>query len=75
MASGFGSPGYAFEELVAELGAAFLCNDAGITSECDSHASYIDNWLSRLKNDTKFFFRAAGAARSAHTFLQPAVKA
>jgi len=75
MTSGFGSPGYAFEELVAELGAAFLCNDAGITSEADSHASYIDNWLSRLKHDTKFFFKAAGAARSAHTFLEPAVKA
>ena len=69
---GFGSAAYAYEELVAELGAAFSCNELGINSELPNHASYIDSWLAKLKHDNKFFFRAAGAARSAYTFLHPA---
>ncbi len=42
----FGSESYAMEELVAELGAAFLCADLGVTPELrPDHASYIANWL------------------------------
>jgi len=65
----FGSKDYAYEELIAEIGAAFGCNDFGIDSEMDSHASYIDSWLERMKSDKKFFFKAASEARKANQFL------
>ena len=46
---------------VAELGAAFLCGDLGITAEPrPDHAAYIDNWLRILKSDRKAIFTAAG---------------
>ena len=42
----FGDAGYAMEELVAEIGAAFLCADLGITPETrEDHAAYIGSWL------------------------------
>lgn len=42
----FGDRAYAAEELVAELGAAFLCAELGITAELrPDHASYLANWL------------------------------
>ena len=48
----FGSETYAAEELVAELGAAFLCADLGISSQPrPDHAAYIQNWLSILRHD------------------------
>jgi antirestriction protein ArdC len=40
----FGSPGYAFEELIAEMGAAFLCAYTGIQGEL-RHEGYIDSWV------------------------------
>jgi antirestriction protein ArdC len=62
----FGDEGYAQEELVAELGAAFLCADLKITlSERDDHASYIASWLKVLKNDNKAIFTAAAHAQRA----------
>lgn len=61
---------YAFEELVAELGAAFLCGEFGIGcgSRAD-HAGYIASWLEALKGDSKFIFQAASQARKAADFL------
>ncbi|WP_418128110.1 ArdC family protein [Variovorax sp. KK3] len=48
----FGDKAYAFEELVAELGAAFLCATLGITPEPrDDHAAYLASWLQVLKGD------------------------
>jgi antirestriction protein ArdC len=48
----FGDEGYAREELVAELGAAFLCADLGLHLEDrDDHAAYIGSWLKVLKDD------------------------
>jgi antirestriction protein ArdC len=45
----FGDDGYSFEELVAELGAAFLCADLGITPEVQpDHAAYLNAWLKVL---------------------------
>ncbi len=64
----FGSKDYAFEELVAELGAAFCCADLGITGEVQ-HESYIAGWLSKLNSDKKFIFKAASLASKAHQFL------
>jgi antirestriction protein ArdC len=73
----WGDEGYAAEELVAELGSAFLSADLGITPEPrDDHASYIANWLKVLKDDKRAIFTAAAHAERAVGFLhglQPAV--
>lgn len=62
----FGSEDYAKEELVAELGAAFLCCDLGITPEPrQDHAGYLAGWLKVLKSDKKFIVRAATKAQAA----------
>jgi antirestriction protein ArdC len=67
----WGDEGYAREELVAELGAAFLCADLGLTPEVrDDHASYIASWLTALKNDKRAIFSAAAHAQKAVDFLQ-----
>ena len=59
----WGDEGYAAEELVAELGSAFLCADLGLTPEPRAdHASYIENWLMVLKNDKRAIFTAAAHA-------------
>lgn len=75
--SGFGDEGYAREELVAEIGAAFLCCDLGITPEPrDDHAAYLHHWLRLLKNDKRAIFQAAARAQRAVDFLhglQPAI--
>jgi antirestriction protein ArdC len=69
----FGTEAYAFEELVAELGAAFSCVDLGlIPATLDNHASYIDSWLKVLKNDRKAIFTAASQASKAHGWLMAA---
>lgn len=66
----FGDAGYAMEELVAELGSAFLCADLHITPELrDDHASYIDCWLQVLKGDKRAIFTAASQASQAADFL------
>jgi antirestriction protein ArdC len=66
----FGDEGYAREELVAELGSAFLSADLGITPEVrEDHAAYIATWLQVLKNDKRFIFTAAGHAQRAADYL------
>jgi antirestriction protein ArdC len=66
----FGDQGYAREELVAELGAAFLCADLGITPEIrDDHAAYLGHWLEVLKEDKRAIFSAAAHAQRAADFL------
>ena len=61
---------YAFEELVAELGAAFLCADLEVTNEPRvDHAAYVASWLKQLKNNPLSLFIAAGQAERAVTFL------
>lgn len=64
----FGDTAYAFEELVAEMGAAFLCADYGIEGELQ-HADYIGNWLQCLKNDNKAIFNAAALAQKAADYI------
>ena len=62
----FGDDGYAREELVAEIGAAFLCCDLGITPEPrEDHASYLAHWLGVLKEDKRAIFQAAAHAQKA----------
>jgi antirestriction protein ArdC len=66
----FGDEGYAMEELVAELGAAFLSADLRITPEIrDDHASYVECWLKVLKDDKRAIFSAASYASRAVEFL------
>ena len=64
----FGNPEYAFEELVAEMGAAFLCQVYGIKGEL-RHAGYIQSWLKALKEDSKAVFTAAAYAQKAATLI------
>ncbi|AYA06735.1 DUF1738 domain-containing protein [Rahnella aquatilis] len=63
-----GSADYAEEELVAELGSAFLMADLGIVGEVQ-HESYIASWLQALKNDKRYIFKAVSAASKAHSYL------
>ena len=71
MASRFGSESYAMEELVAELGSAFLCADLGISSEPRAdHACYVKNWLAVLRGDKRAIFTAAAKASQAADFLK-----
>jgi antirestriction protein ArdC len=66
----FGDDAYAMEELIAELGAAFLSADLGITDTPRAdHAQYLDNWLRVLKSDKKAIFTAASKASQAAAFL------
>ncbi len=70
LAGRFGSESYAVEELVAELGAAFLCGDLGIASEPRTdHAQYIAHWLKILKDDKRAIFTAASKASEAANWL------
>ena len=66
----FGDEGYAREELVAELGAAFLCADLGLKLEDrEDHAAYVGSWLKVLKNDRRAIFSAAAHAQRAADYL------
>ena len=66
----WGDEGYAAEELVAELGAAYLCADLGLTPEVrDDHAACIESWLKVLKDDKRAIFSAASAAQKAVDYL------
>jgi len=66
----FGDAAYAFEELVAELGAAFLSAD--LLLHCDprpDHAQYLKSWLEVLKGDKRAIFTAASKAEQAAAYL------
>ena len=61
---------YAFEELVAEMGSAFLSSHCGLQGQLH-HASYIASWLEALRNDKRLVFSAASLAQKAVDFLVP----
>lgn len=66
----FGDEGYAMEELVAELGSAFLCADLDLEPQTRAdHAGYIASWLKVLKDDKRAIFTAASHAQRAADFL------
>jgi antirestriction protein ArdC len=66
----WGDEGYAKEELVAELGAAFLCADLEITPEVrEDHAAYMATWLTALHGDKRLIFTAAAHAQRATDYL------
>lgn len=67
----FGDSAYAMEELIAELGAAFLCAELGITLQPrPDHAAYVNNWLQVLKADKKAIFTAASQASKAVAYMR-----
>lgn len=67
----FGDNAYAAEELIAEMGAAFLCADLGITPEPrEDHAAYLSHWLDVLRSDKRAIFTAASHAQRAVDYLQ-----
>ncbi|NKJ44865.1 zincin-like metallopeptidase domain-containing protein [Novosphingobium sp. SG720] len=68
LANRFGSKDYAREELIAEMGSAFLCAALGITPTV-RHADYLGSWLDVLREDNRAIFRAASAASKAADWL------
>lgn len=68
--SGFGSDPYCKEELIAELGAAFLCGHAEIVERTiDNSAAYLQGWLKQLQNDKTLIVSAAAQAQKACDFI------
>ena len=66
----FGDDAYAFEELVAELGAAFTVGQLGmIDATIEAHADYVQSWIKVLKVDKKAIFTAASQAAKASAFI------
>lgn len=69
MSARFGTPDYAYEELVAELCSTLTCEYLGISPDVENHASYLANWLEKLKSDRSYFFSALKLAQAASQFL------
>jgi antirestriction protein ArdC len=68
--SAFGTNPYAKEELVAEMGSAYLCAESGIAERTiDNSAAYVASWLQRLKDDSKLVVQAAAQAQRAADFI------
>lgn len=66
----FGSTNYAFEELVAELGNAFISRDLGINGKFqENHLAYIKSWIKCMKDNNRAIFRAASLAEKATKYL------
>ena len=67
----FGDQAYAAEELVAEIGSAFLCSELGITQDVRAdHAQYLAQWLTLMKSDSRAVFTAAAKASEAVAYLR-----
>ena len=64
-----GSHAYAAEELVAELTSVFIGSEVGLPCDIPNHASYIDSWITVLRDDKRALFRAAAAAQVAADYL------
>lgn len=67
----FGDSKYAFEELVAELGAAFCCTSLGIEGDMLRHQAYINDWITKLQSQPTYLMRAAALASQALEYLLP----
>ena len=70
----FGSKNYAYEELIAELGAVFMCSEAGILFQTkENSAKYLKNWntvlVSELENDNRFFLKASAQSQKAVNYI------
>ncbi len=65
----FGDDDYAYEELIAELGASYLCSIAGIETEIENQSAYIQNWIKHFENDNSLIIKASSAAKKAVNYL------
>lgn len=66
----FGSEEYSKEELIAELGAAFLCAESGIANKTINNTSaYLQSWLKTLKADPRMIIHASQAAEKAAKYI------
>ena len=65
----FGNEEYSKEELIAEIGASFLCAKAGIEKTIKNSVAYIQSWLKALKNDKKLIFKASSEAEKAVKYI------
>jgi len=69
-AAPFGSPIYATEELVAEMSAAYLCAESGISpAVIENQAAYVAGWLKKLRDDRKLVVHAAAQAQKAADYI------
>jgi len=69
-AAPFGSPVYSKEELVAEMGAAFLCAEAGISNAViENQAAYLAGWLAKVGDNRKLLIHAAAQAQHAVDYI------
>jgi antirestriction protein ArdC len=64
----FGDAAYAAEELIAEMGSAFLCAHARLDGQLQ-HANYVDHWLRILRRDKRAVFVASSKAQQAADYL------
>ena len=67
----FGTPSYAREELIAEMGSAILCRRLQIGSELKDHADYLGGWCQILREDPRAVLKALGAAKKAADLITP----
>ncbi len=65
----FGSKEYAFEEMIAEINASFLCAFLGYNSKITDNVDYINSWLQVMKNDKQFIIQAASKAQKASNYI------
>lgn len=65
----FGSNKYAYEELIAELGSAFLCARLGIEKDVTNTSAYIKSWIKAIKDDKTAIFRASKQGQEAQEFI------
>lgn len=65
----FGGHSYSKEELVAEMGATFLCATAGINVTFDNSIAYLQGWLNKIKSDPKLIVQAGGQAQKACDYI------
>jgi antirestriction protein ArdC len=61
---------YAFEELVAEIGACMAAAKLGLTPDFSQSAAYVEGWAKVLRQDKRAIFRAAAAAQAAADFVR-----
>lgn len=71
MGGTFGTPSYAREELIAEMGSAILCRRLQIGSELQEHASYLQSWIEVLREEPRALLKALGAAKKAADLIAP----
>ena len=71
MDTNFGSESYSKEELIAQLGSSFLCNEAEIINDSviENSAAYLQNWMTALKNDKRLFVQASAKAAKAVNYI------